>query len=50
MWIANGVDLVITLRTYIECTRLKRSMIHGHVSGNKGMKHGIQRTENFWNK
>jgi hypothetical protein len=47
MWIANGVDLVITLRRYIEYTLLTHSMIHGHVFGNKGMKLGIQRTGEF---
>jgi len=47
MWIANGLDLVTTLLTYIECTRLTHGKIHGHVSGNKGMKLGIQRTGEF---
>lgn len=44
---ANGVYLVTTARTGTGCTRLTRGMIHGYVSGNKGMKHGIQRRGEF---
>ena len=33
MWIAIAVDVFTTVRTDTSCTRL----IHGHVSGNKGI-------------